>query len=160
MSAKCDVKYLMGVLLLFVALALGAGCGGDEQTDFPNQTDTPNTPQGTNTPTSLDGRSYTFTVTANQSFADQFNSGYVINFETDSTYTLHPSAQNLRPLPDEQGNYTYDRRSGLVQLISVTPVNGIVIQMVMTFASPTTGSAHLTGPNGGAQDAVFIQSSP
>jgi hypothetical protein len=146
-------------VVLLAALGL-AGCSGDDQTDFGSGTDTPNTPQATNAPTSLSGRSYTFTVTANQSFSDEFNSGYVIDFQSETAYLLHPSPQNLRPLPDEQGNYSYDRRSGLVQLVSVTPVNGILVEMLMNFLSPTTGAAHLTGPNGASQDAVFIQTSP
>jgi hypothetical protein len=139
-----------------LATVFFAGCS-DDQSDFPNQSDTP---QGTNAPASLSGRSYSFTVTSSQSFPEDFNSGYVIDFETPTTYTLHPAPQANRQPPDQQGNYTYDRRSGLVHLISITPVNGRLIQMVMTFTSPTSGAAHLTGPNGETQDVVFIQSLP
>src|SRR5690242_14288848 len=96
MSEKCILRTLAGIVALLAAIAL-AGCSGDEQTDFGNGTDTPNTPQATNAPATLSGRSYTFTVTANQSFADEFNSGYVIDFQSETAYLLHPSPQNLRP---------------------------------------------------------------
>jgi len=147
------------IFLLMASLALLAGCS-DDQMDFSNQTDTPNTPQGTNAPVSLSMRSYSFTVTANQGFAQDFNSGYVVDFETPTTYTLHPAAQNGTQPPDQQGNYSYERRVGVIHLISSTPISGRVVDMAVAFTTPTTGSAHLTGALGETQDAIFMQVSP
>jgi len=158
MSAKQNPAGL--AFVFFTAILLIAGCSDDNQTDSNNQTDTPNTPQGTNAPVSLSTRSYSFTVTANQGFAQEFNSGYVVDFETPTTYTLHPAPQNGVQPPDEQGNYSYERRVGVIHLISSTPTNGRVVDMAVVFTTPTTGSAHLTGPHSETQDAIFMQVSP
>src|SRR5947208_2345811 len=112
MRAKWNPAIWMALLL--ASLALFVGCSDDSQSDFTKGTDTPNTPQGTNAPATLSGRSYNFTVTSAQGFPEDFNSGYVIDFTTPSTYILHPSPQRGTQPPDQQGNYSYDRRSGLV----------------------------------------------
>ncbi len=129
-----------------------SGCNEDEQ--FPNTGESSNS--STNAPASLAAKSYTFTMTANNSFAEEFNNEFTIDFQTETTYVLHPSQEN-RPIPDLTGNYSYDRRSGLVNLIESSPVQGRTVEMAMTFLSPTSGTAHLVGSNNETEDAVFVQ---
>jgi hypothetical protein len=145
--------------LCFLMLALGAalswsGCNGDEQ--FPNSGENGQNNSSTNAPAKLAAKSYTFTVTADNSFAEEFSNEYTIDFQTETTYVLHPSQQN-RPIPDLTGNYSYDRRSGVVHLIESNPVQGRTVDMVLTFLSPTSGTAHLVGSNNETEDAVFVQ---
>lgn len=157
---KTHWRYLFFLIPVFALAAWCVGCGGDDvPSDFPNSQESSN-PQVTNAPASLSSRTFSFIVTANQSFAEEFSTSYVIDFETPTTYTLHPSSQNNRQIQDEQGNYTYERVSGRIQLVSSTPVNGRVVDMQMNFITPTSGTAHLSGRNGETQDVVFNQISP
>jgi hypothetical protein len=157
---KLNWKHFFLLFPLCALIAWCVGCGEDiPSTDDSNDSKTAHT-QATNAPPTLSGISYSFTVTASHNFAEEFNSGYVIDFETPTTCTFHPSPQNNRQLADQQGNYSYDRRSGVVQLVSVSPATGQAIQVAMTFITPTTGSAHLTGPDGQTQDVVFVQIAP
>ena len=146
--------------LLVAALWLCCGCTeeGNANTSDPSA-QTNNVPAAL-APESLSGKSYTFTATANQGFIEPFNSGYTIDFNSETSYTLHPSGQNGQATPDRQGNYTYDARTGVVNFAETTPESGRTIEAVLTFTSPTAGTAHLTGRNGETQDVVFYQSAP
>jgi hypothetical protein len=154
MKLKCG--HFFGALLLGVALA--CGCTEDQSSEEtqPNQVENAQT---NFVPTTLGGKSYTFTVTANQDFVEPFNSDYTIDFNSETSYTLHANAPNAQS-PDSQGNYTYDFRSGVIHFVETTPVTGRIIDAVLTFTSATTGTAHLTGRNGESQDAIFIQTTP
>ena len=148
-------------LVLLAGLWLCFGCTEDQtsnNSDEPGQTNT--LAAASYAPTTLAGKSYTFTVTANQGFNEPFNSGYTIDFNTETSYTLHPTAQNNQATPDRQGNYTYDARSGVLHLIETAPQSGTTVDAAFTFTSPTAGTAHLTGRNAESQDVVFYQSAP
>src|SRR5437762_417110 len=153
--SKC-VACLFGLLL--AALWFCCGCtdqGNANPADPAAQT---NTALATLAPESLSGKSYTFTVTANQGFLEPFNSGYTIDFNSETSYTLHPTPQNGQSTPDRQGNYTYDPRMGIVHFAETAPESGRTIDAALTYTSPTAGTAHLTGRNGETQDVVFYQS--
>lgn len=149
---------LLGLLL--AALWFCCGCteeGNANTADPAAQTNTAAAPLA---PETLSGRSYTFTVTANEGFLEPFNSGYTIDFNTETSYTLHPAGQNGQATPDRQGNYTYEARSGVVHFVETAPESGRAIDAMLTFTSPTAGTAHLTGRNGESQDVLFYQSAP
>jgi hypothetical protein len=155
---KTKATHFIGALLLAVA-AFGFGCNDEETSE---QTE-PNQVENTQTnfvPTTLAGKSYSFTVTASQNFAEPFSSDYTIDFNSDTSYTLHPNSQRTEAAEDSEGNYTYDFHSGIIHFVETRPVSGRVIDAVLTFTSATTGTAHLTGRNSESQDAIFIQTSP
>ena len=149
---------LFGLLLAAVWFCCGCTEQGNANTADPSG-QTNNTPAAL-APESLSGKSYTFTVTSNQGFLEPFNSGYTIDFNSETSYTLHPAGQNGQATPDRQGNYTYDPRMGIVHFAETAPQSGRTIDAALTYTSPTAGTAHLTGRNGESQDVVFYQSAP
>jgi len=149
--------------LLLTTVWFWAGCTEDDSFNDPNQAIQTN--QNNNFPTnqapaSLAGRTYTFTVTGNVNFPEPFNSGYTIDFISETSYVLHPSGQNNQKTPDRQGNYAYDAANGIVHFAETSPDSARVFEAVLTFISPTTGTAHLTGRDAESQDAVFLQTAP
>src|SRR5262245_5668763 len=151
---KVRVAHLIGALLVATMALLFLGCSEDQssQDTDPNQAN--NAPTNF-VPTSLAGRSYTFNVTATQGFAEPMNADYTIDFNSESSYTLHPNAQNRAVSHDSQGNYSYDYRNEVIHFAETSPLSGRIVDAALTFTSATTGSAHLTGRNGESQDAVF-----
>ena len=151
---------VISILLAGVA-ALLWGCSDDQNAERDQTSQSGIENSATNfIPTTLSGKTYTFTVTASQNFAEPLNADFTIDFNSETSYTLHPSGQNRQRTPDRLGNYTYEWRSGLIHFIESTPESGRIIDAVLTFTSATTGSAHLTGRNGETQDAVFLQTAP
>ena len=146
--------------LLLAGLWFCLGCTEDEKANSADPSAQTNTAPATLAPESLAGKSYTFTVTANQGFLQPFNAGYTIDFNSETSYTLHPTTQSNPPAPDRQGNYTYDPRTGVVHFAETAPDASRTIDGALTFTSPTAGTAHLTGRNGESQDTVFYQSAP
>ena len=111
-------------------------------------------------PVSLAGRSYNFTVTGSQGFPEEFNSGYTIDFQSETAYLLHPTPQKDRLIQDEHGSYLFAPRTGVVHFVEAAPVTGRTFDAALIFTSPTSGNGHLTGGNGQSQDVVFFQTSP
>ncbi len=142
------------------AVWLCCSCTEDEKAKPADPAAQTNTAPEALAPSTLSGKSYTFTVTANQGFLQPLNSGYTIDFNSETSYTLHPTAQNNQATPDRQGNYTYDARTSVMNLAETAPEAGRTITAALTFTSPTAGTAHLTGRNGETQDAVYYQSAP
>ena len=155
----CDMKFRVLGTVLIAAGALFCGCTEDQKAPG----DETNQPQNTETnivPATLAAKSYTFTVTASQNFAEPFSSGYVIEFNTETSYFLHPTIETGESPTDSQGNYSYDPFSRVVHLAETTPNPGRTIELELTFISATSGTARLVGRNGERQDAVFVQTSP
>jgi hypothetical protein len=145
---------------LLVLACLLAGCTEDDRVDDSSGPIRTNDFTRNDAPPTLAGRSYTFSVTANQNFTEPFNSGYTIDFITDTSYILHPSVQENHPTPDRQGNYTYDPISRVIHFAESSPDSSRVFEAILTFTSPTAGTAHLTGRHGETQDTVFYQTTP
>jgi hypothetical protein len=144
---------------VLAGLWLLAGCTPD---DYYNNRDSnaQNNGPTNGVPTSLAGRSYTFTVTGSQGFPEEFNSGYTIDFQSETAYLLHPTPQKDRLIRDEHGSYLFDSRSGVVHFVEEAPVTGRTFDAALTFNSPNSGTAHLTGANGQSQDVIFFQTVP
>ena len=150
------------ICLLVGAVAglwLVAGCAPDDYGNGRDSNSENNRPTDS-VPTSLAGRSYNFTVTASQGFPEEFNSGYTIDFQSETAYVLHPTPQKGRLLEDEHGSYLFEPRSGVVHFVEAAPVTGRTFDAALTFTSPTSGTAHLTAGNGQTQDVVFFQTFP
>jgi len=137
--------------LLVGIIRLGTGC---TEEDYLSHSVTSTNSQ----PMTLSGKSFTFTVTGNNRFPEQFNSGYTINFQTPTTYVLYPTPMQKVPAHDQQGNYIYDVRNRVVYFAESFPVPGRTYEGAFTFLSPEAGSAHLTGRNGETQDVIFYES--
>ena len=137
--------------LLIASIWLGAGC---TEEDYLSHSVTSTNSQ----PVTLSGKSFTFTVTGNNRFPEGFNSGYTIDFQTSTSYVLHPTPMKKVAAHDEQGNYVYDARSRVVYFVESFPVAGRSFEGAFTFLSPESGTAHLTGRDGETQDMVFYQS--
>jgi hypothetical protein len=148
-------------LLMVGAAGLICGCTDDQTTpsDQANQNGIEN--GVTNfVPTSLSGKTQNFNVTGGQNVTPPLNFDFTIDFNSETSYTLHPSGQNRERGADHQGNYTYEYHSGLIHFVETTPESGRRMEAVLTFNSATSGSVHLTTPNGEAQDAIFVQIAP
>jgi hypothetical protein len=155
---KTKVTHLVGALLLTFA-AFVVGCTDDQNSQDTEGNQVANA-ETNFIPTTLSGKSYTFTLTASQNFAEPFDSDYTIDFNSETSYTLHPNSRKNQAATDSQGNYSYDFRSGIVHFVETAPVSGRIIDAVLTFTSATTGTAHITGRNGESQDALFAQTAP
>jgi hypothetical protein len=155
------MRKTIAFLLIGALVALVCSCSDDQNTerDQPPQNGIENSVTNF-VPSTLFGRTYTFTVTGAQNSSEPLNADFTIDFNSDTSYTLHPSGQNHQRIGDRNGNYTYEFRSGLIHFVEITPDSGRTFDAVLTFTSATTGSAHFNGPSGQTQDAVFVQSAP
>ena len=155
------MRKIIGSLLIGALAALACGCSDDQNAERDQTSQNGIENSVTNfVPSTLLGRTYTFTVTGGQNFSEPLNAAFTIDFNSDTSYTLHPSGQNHQRTGDRNGNYTYEFRSGLIHFVEITPDSGRTFDAVLTFTSASTGSAHFCGPSGQTQDAVFVQSAP
>jgi len=158
---KSRVIWISGLLLM--TAWFWAGCTEDDSSNDPNQqiqTNHNNNFPTNQTPVSLAGRTYTFTVTGNGNFPEPFNSGYTIDFISETSYIMHPSGQNTQSRPEPQGNYTYEAAHAVIHFAETSPDPTRIFEAALTFVSPNTGTAHLTARAGASQDAVFFQTAP
>ena len=140
-------------VLISLTCFLGlTGCGGGGG-DGNSSSNTGGNGSQTNTPTSLAGKTYSFTVTANQGLNEPAGSTYTIVFHDASSLTFNPSPQNTEHATPANGQYTFDANTGTVQMTGVgEPLTG-----TFHFNTPTSGTVHWVEADGEMQDAAFTQ---
>src|SRR5678815_2503242 len=120
------MSYLMTAFLVALTL-LAAGCFDDQKNADGDQQNEVQIVQTNFVPLTLAAKSYTFAATANRNFPEPLNSNYTIDFNSDTSYTLHPTLQSSGRPVDRQGSYTYDARSGITHFVETAPDSGRTI---------------------------------
>lgn len=106
----------------------------------------------TNLPTSLSGKTFNMTTTAQQNNSEPVGGTFQVAFDDDVNFTYTPSAENTEGNGPATGTYTYDPTTGTVVLTR----NGKDTQTgQLNFTSSNTGNVHFVEGDGDFLDADF-----
>ena len=106
----------------------------------------------TNLPTSLVGKTFNMTVTAQQNNSEPVGATFQVTFDDDSNFTYTPSPQNSDGAGPAQGTYTYDPATGnlMLERAGKDPMSGQLM-----FTTPNSGTVHLVEPDGDFLETTF-----
>jgi hypothetical protein len=146
------MKYTAALMVsLALAVLLNTGCGGDNNSNGQGGTSNTNQPRSTAT-NNLAGHTLQFTVTQSVNFSEPEGAVYLVGY-TEREYTFTPSPMNRETTMQEMGTYIYNPQIGAIHYVRPDhqDLNGMI-----QFDTPSSGSIHLSGPEGETEDANFV----
>lgn len=151
---KKFMRTLAALSLALLCTVAFTACGDDDDDNGGNGGGGGTNTNGvsTNLPTSLSGKTFNMTTTAQQNNSEPVGSTFQVAFNDDSGFTYTPSPENTDATGPVSGSYTYDPTTGTVVLTR----DGKDTQTgQLNFSSPTAGNVHFVESDGDFLDADF-----